>query len=275
MIAQQRCFRILAFAVCMTVSIANVSAQTAPAASASPGPAATATPAWCPLSTRVSELDATHTRFAVSFTSFDTGRASGIVALWAGDRRYDVPFHNVVAPDTRDRTTASTAIVVRFPAPTTLDGAVVTSIEDDGALRPCDPWYAPWVANMPIGPDLRTPADRRAKEQFLTAARAAVAVDAPGAIADAKPCTTPDQPGRTVFAPEPVKPAFTGTGLAVVLVLIDPSDRIVNVRLERSSGDARLDATALTTARDSEFRGQLFRCRHVMGSYIFTVQFNP
>lgn len=256
-------------AVCVSLAATNASAQTATV------PIAPGALTFCPLSTRVREVDDTHTRYAVSFRAFETGRAAGIVALWAGDRRYDVPFRDAVALDSRDQTSPETAFVVRFAAPTALDGAVVTAIDEGGTLQPCGPWYAPWVSIARSSADRRTPSDRSTEEQFLSRARAAVAVDAPPAVTDPTPCATPNRPAQTTYAAEPVQPQFSEGGTSSVLVLLDPSDKIASARIEKSSGDRRLDNTALNAARRSEFQGQIFRCRHVMGAYLFTVQFSP
>jgi hypothetical protein len=270
------CYRraVSALAVtCIGVAGMSASAQTAPAPNTPASPAAAPPAAWCPLNTRVRDLDDTHTRYAVSFGAFEKGRASGIIALWAGDRRYDVPFRDAVAVDSRDRTAVPSAVVVRFAAPTKLDGAVVTSIDEGGTLRPCDPWFSPWVANQPFAPDRRSRAERRPEEQFLAAARAAAPTDAPAPVTDPAPCASPYRSGRTVYAPGPATPRGAGTGLAMVLVVLDPADKIFSTRIERSAGNPILDATALGAARGSEFQGQIFRCRHVMGSYLFSVNF--
>jgi hypothetical protein len=263
-------------AICFSAGGGNASAQSVPVPSAtktaSPAPAALT---YCPLSTSVRELDDTRTRYAVSFRALETGRASGTVALWAGNRRYDVPFLDVVALDSRDRISPETSFVVRFAEPTTLDGAVVTAIDEGGALHPCDPWFAPWVPGPRSGPDLRTPEERTAEDRFLARARASVAIDAPPAVADPVTCTAPTRPGRTVYAVSPNSPSPILSGVSVVMVLLDPSDKIADVRIERSSGHRSLDIVALSAARGSEFRGQIFRCRHVMGGYLFSIQFDP
>jgi hypothetical protein len=263
-------------ALCFTIAAGSASAQSVPAPSAtttaSPAPAALA---YCPLSTGVRELDDSRTRYAVSFRALETGRASGTVSLWAGNRRYDVPFRDVVALDSRDRISPETSFVVRFPAPTTLDGAVVTAIDEGGTLHPCDPWFSPWVRGAPSGPDYRSPEERTTEERFLSRARAAVAVDAPPAVADPVTCSAPTRSGRTVYAVSPNSPSPILSGLAVVMVLLDPSDKIAGVRIERSSGNRSLDIVALSAARGSEYQGQIFRCRHVMGGYLFSVQFDP
>ncbi|MDP9105219.1 MAG: hypothetical protein M3N49_04720, partial [Candidatus Eremiobacteraeota bacterium] len=166
-------------------------------------------------------------------------------------------------------------VVVRFPAPTVLDGAVVTSLEQGGTRRSCDPWFSPWVrTHAPPAPDHLTPDERRLEQQVMAGARAAVAVDAPAALADPKPCTTPDHTAATVRAVEPEMPPVSPDGFAMVEVLLDTSDHVVGTRIQRSAGNAQLDILALRAARLSEFQGQTFRCRRVIGSYLFGVEFN-
>ncbi len=273
------------FAVALVTAVAAVpfgiaggraSAQIVPASSAtktaSPAPAALT---YCPLSTRVRDVDDTHTRYAVSFRALETGRASGTLALWAGDRRYDVPFRDAVALDSRDRISPETAFVVRFAAPTTLDGAVVTAIDEGGTLWPCDPWFSPWVPAPRSGPDFRTPGERTAEDRFLARARAAKPIDAPPAVADPPICTTPNRPGRTVYAVSPDRPSPFLEGVSVVMVLLDPTDNIADTRIETSAGNRSLDLVALSAARRSQFQGPIFRCRRVMGAYLFSVEFSP
>ncbi|MEA2786293.1 MAG: hypothetical protein QOF71_2397 [Candidatus Eremiobacteraeota bacterium] len=261
-------------ALCFVAGTMPVSAQTAPGPSAPAASAPSATLKYCPLSTRVHDVDDTHTRYAVSMRALETGRASGIVALWAGNRRFDVPFRDVLALDSRDRISPETSFTVRFAAPTTLDGAVVTAIDEGGTLRPCDPWFAPWIPVSRTAPDRRTAEERTTEERFLSRARAATPIDAPAAVADATTCAVPNQSARTVYAVTPDRPRFGGTGLTVVMVLVDPTDKVAGARIQTSSGNRQLDEVALSAARLSEFQGQIFRCRHIMGGYLFSVEFN-
>lgn len=263
---------ISATALACAIITRAASAQTAPPPTATALPGLTTS---CALSTRVRQLDDTHTLYAITLRSLEAGRSSGNVALWADDRRFDVAFHDLVTLDTRDRATPDTAVVVRFPAPTALDGAVVTSLDEDGTRRSCEPWFSPWVSTARMDPARLTPEQRRLEDQVLAGARAATVVDAPAAVTDPKPCATPDQTARTTYAVEPQMPRASGGGLAVVLVLLDTSDRVIGARIQRSAGDPRLDAAALGAARGSEFQGQTFRCRRVIGAYLFSVQFNP
>jgi hypothetical protein len=226
---------------------------------------------WCPVSVGWRELDGAHTRYALTFRSFDTGRASGTVALFAGDKRYEVPF-NTVALDTRDITTPETPVVVRFAAPTPLDGAVVTSLDEGGVARSCDPWFSPWVARAPLS-SARTPDEQKRVDQFLATARAAVPVDAPNAVADPLTCTTPYRAGRTTHPGEAQTPYPVEPVMALVLVVLDTADHVLFVRTERTTKHPALDASALNAARESTFEGQIFRCRHVVGAYLFGVSF--
>jgi TonB family protein len=230
---------------------------------------------YCPLSARVRDVDDTRTRYAVSFRALETGRASGTLALWAGGLRYDVPFRDAVALDSRDRISPETSFVVRFPEPTTLDGAVVTAIDEGSGLRPCDPWFAPWVPVARSATDGRTAAERTSEERFLSRARAATAIAAPPSVADPVSCAAPNRPGRTVHAVGPDRPMSGRTGISTVMVLLDPNDHVAGARIQTSSGDPQLDDAALAAASRSEYQGQMFRCRHVMGGYLFTVEFAP
>ena len=170
--------------------------------------------------------------------------------------------------------TPDTTVVVRFPAPTALDGAVVTSLEEGGSRRPCDPWFSPWV---PVkGPFGAPPTPEEARRQGLGFAgtRVAVTVDAPAALSDPKPCTTPDRPASTVRAVEPQTPAAGLSGFVTVQVLLDTSNNVISTRIQKSAGSVPLDLAALSAARRSEFQGQTFRCRRVIGSYLFGVEFD-
>lgn len=265
---------ILLAAQCFAVTGSRGVANGAPGPTTTSSPTASAPLTYCPLNAYVRELDDSRTRYAVSFRALETGRASGTVALWAGDRRFDVPFRDAVALDSRDAISPETSFTVRFPAPTELDGAVVTAIDEGGTLRPCDPWFSPWVRPARTAPDYRTAAQRTTDERFLSRARAATAISAPPAISDPVTCATPTRSPRTIRAVEPDRPRSSGTGIATVLVLLDPTDKVTWVRILRSAGDRRLDDAALAAASRSEYQGQIFRCRHVMGGYLFTVEFN-
>lgn len=258
-----------------SVVVANgASAQPAPAPSTTIRAAVVAMQTSCPLTTRVNVLNDAHTQYTVSLRSQESGRASGILSLWAGDRRYDIGFQDLVTLDVRDLTTPDATVVVRFPAPTALDGAVVTSLEEGGSRRSCDPWFSPWVPLA--GPYAPPPTPEQVRRQGLGFAgtRVAVTVDAPAALSDPKPCTTPDRPASTVRAFEPETPGVGPSGFAMVQVLLDTSNNVISARIQKSTGSMSLDLAALSAARRSEFQGQTFRCRRVIGSYLFGVEFN-
>jgi hypothetical protein len=226
---------------------------------------------FCPLAAHVVDVDGTRTRYAVVLTSLETGRASGIVSLYAGNTRYDVPFHNAVALDTRDLKTPATPIVVRFAASTVLDGAAVTSIEDNGT-NPCDPVFSPWSSILLLSP--QTPEDRRRHELLVARARAEIGIEAPTPVADRISCAVPYRLPRTTFAFEPTTPYRDARGIAHVLVLLGPDNRVLGTRIEQSAGNEMMDNVALYAVAHSRFEGAIFRCRPVFGTYIFSVEFN-
>jgi TonB family protein len=203
------------------------------------------------------------------------GQASGTIALWAGAARYDIPFRNAVATDTRERTAGGTPIIVRFPLPVVLDGAAVASLIENGTEQRCDPLFAPWFPGQPAGPERRTAAERRAADEFLERAAAISGIEAPDPITDPRPCTTPDRTARTVVATQPEAPPYGASGFVDVLVVLDATDRVTNVRVDRSRATQSMERAALAAASTSQFTGATFRCHPIVGAYRFSVEFGP
>lgn len=266
-------------AVTALLALATAAPCIADSPAATPRPVASARPArtepgtrYCPLSAGVLDLDGAHTRYAVSVGALQTGLASGIVSLFAANRRYDIPFRNMVVVDSRDKTTTpSPPVVVRFPEATVLDGAAVTAIGDSGQER-CDPVFNPWI---PIAFVYR-PDSEAGRAQQLTRARAqdVVPLDAPVPVADPVACPSPNVPSRTVSAFEPRNPAPGVKATVQVVVLLDTDDKLFGTRVQLSSGNRDLDRAAVDAAARSRFQGAIFRCRHVIGAYIFSVMFS-
>ena len=232
---------------------------------------------FCPLTPSVTDLDGAKTRYAVTLRGLETGRAGGVISLYAGNGRYDVPFHNLVVRGTDpiaslagEETVPSIPIVVRFANPVVLDGAAVTAIEENG-MKPCNPVYAPWIAAHNREGSKR---DRYA-EKVRTQARAVAPIDAPRAVDDPVSCAVPYREPKTRFAFEPRNPYPEADGLAIVLVLLAPDDRILGTRVLKTAGNMIMDRVALGAAARSGFEGSVFRCHHVFGAYVFGVSFTP
>ena len=260
----------------LVLMCAGAAPASPPAVEPSPGPSAAPMPGWCPLRANVSAVGRTHERYVIRLTSFGTGRASGTIALWAGEARYDISFRDAVAMDTRERVAQGTPIVVRFASPVALDGAAVTSLIENDADRRCDPLFSPWVPGQPLGPDRRTSAERRAADEYIERAVTLPALDAPNPISDPRPCTARDRTARTVAATQPELPSFgPQTGYVDVLVVLDTADHVTSVRVERSSGTRSMESAALAAAGMSKFAGATFRCRPIIGAYRFSVEFGP
>lgn len=229
---------------------------------------------WCPVSVEVRSLDAVHGLYALRLGSFNTGRASGTIALYAKDLRYDIPFTDAVAAGWTDKTTVPTPIVVRFPQYVYAEGAYVSSLNDPQPA-PCSAPFVPWRRygsyQLPFWTGGQT------DPAFLDAARAAVPQDAPEPVSDPRPCTTPDRLASTIRADEPTYPrdAHGAQGTATVRVVLNADDSVYGVLLEQSTQSLELDRAALVSAQRSRYRGATFRCKPAVGVYLFLVTFSP
>jgi hypothetical protein len=235
-------------------------------AQSAPSPAPSSLPA-CEFSMNVQSVDAKRVALRF-FTSGPPGPISGTAALYAGDRRYDVTFHNAWA-----RTTAETGrvdvqpVVVRFPEPIDIDGVVITAV--DAPPRPaCREHSAPFIPWK-----YRLDPNSGEGQAFLERVNALPALDAPAPLMLPHTCPVRFAHGRTVAAATPRGGGENNGGVAYVLVSVDASDHVAGVRLSRSSGDAKQDTIALETARLSTFETEIFNCVKRPNDYIFTVSF--
>ena len=247
------------------LAVALIGATPAPAPPALESPATT----WCPISPVVVPLD--DTRIALGFsTPFPAGRASGVVTLWTADARYDVRFDDAVVlhygrvtfgiPD-------PLPIVLRFPAPVHVESAVVTSL-DAPTPGPCDPQYVPWRARGTIAVNMAMQASAYRRRAGDVAAR-----DAPPPTPYAPPdCPVRFAPAKTVrtYAPRPMR--FNGT--VNVLVTVSTNGRALAVETLTSSGNSAVDAVAKDAAIRAQYEAEIFDCRKIVGTYLFSVEFS-
>jgi TonB family protein len=231
-----------------------------------PSPAATT---WCPITPVLVPLDDTHLALGFS-TPFPAGRASGVVTLWTADARYDVRFVDAVVLH-YGRVTAGipdpVPIVLRFPAPVRIESAVVTSL-DAPTPGPCDPPYVPWRSGGPIaiGTETQVAAYRQKAEE-------AVARDAPQPAPYTPPqCPVRFAPPKTVrtFAPR----AMRYNGIVDVLVTVGTDGQALSVETLRSSGFSAVDAVAKDAAVRARYQAEIFDCRKIVGTYLFSVEFS-
>lgn len=233
-----------------------------------PSPTPSSAPA-CEFSMNVQSVDAKRVALRF-FTSGPSAPISGTAALYAGDRRYDVAFHNAYARTTVNETGRVDVqpVVVRFPGPIDIDGVIITSL--DAPPRPaCSEHGKPFIAwNFPL--------DTRSGEgqAFLARVNALPALDAPPPVMLPHACPVRNAHARVVAAATPRGVGNGGNGgEASVVVSIDAFDRVAGVRLLHSSGDAKQDAAALETARLSTYETEIFNCAKRANDYIFTVSF--
>jgi TonB family protein len=208
----------------------------------------------------------------LSSLGLDPGRASGTLAVFAGNERYDVPFSRVVATGARDSTLdGATPIVVRFPRVLTVDGGYVASLADPdpGACILAYPWMPKNVATALAHPNVANLRKR---------AEAATVVDAPPAVSEpAPPCAHPYAVATTTKPVTPDTPDLAKqqalSGVVEVLVSLDGSGRVIDVAVWRTSTYPTLDKAAAGAAFASKFAPEVFRCVGVPSSYLFRAEF--
>jgi hypothetical protein len=218
----------------------------------------------CPLHPQIASLDDTLTRYAISLFALNTGVYSGTVSLYSGNERFDVNFSGMSAAGNDDHTARSSAIVVRFPNSTRIDGALVTALTRPQGVT-CRVPYAPWTPDQtPTGPQ---------QDAYVAGMRRAFAISAPPPVSDPRPCSTPDHAARTISAAEPDYPGAPQDADVTLTVLVDDHDAVVGTWIDTSSGAPALDAAALEATSGSAFQSASFRCKPVIAFYRFIVSF--
>ena len=225
---------------------------------------------WCAVSVSVNQ----HARryVVVSFSSLLPTVISGTVALYVGDRRYDVPFERVQAggmpgADAPQAQGGKPFVVVRFPNDVTIDAAVVTSVTRP-PVGACPVPYNPWLAS----------------EHRSTPRTAAIAggldrydiVEAPSAVSDPPSCASPNAPARKLADPPAMWPAGKGRTFharALVSVTIDQYGGIADARIVNSTSDAEADRVAVAGSLKTPWAPGRFRCQPDVGTYTYIVDF--
>ena len=228
---------------------------------------------FCAVSVSATRIEGDPTRYALGLSSRSSTPFSGRVALYAGEKRYDIDVHDAVAPDFSDNLTVPTPVVVQFPEPTTLDSAYVSRLGNDG----CDVPFRPWRRTR--SEQMMDPYSVEAKKReaaFAAAARTAVPRPAPLPVNDPRPCAQADRPATTVRAAAPQIPQMAQMqgigGTVFVRVLLSPDDAILATDISRSAS-VLLNNSALAAANASQFRGETYRCKPTFGEYLFTVNY--
>jgi TonB family protein len=225
-------------------------------------------PSAGPCSVRVNLWAVDAKRVALRFfTSGAPGPLSGTVALYAGDRRYDVPFRNAYAISDRDEGHADVVpVIVRFPAAIHVDAVIVTAV-DAPAPPSCVPSATPYIEPKYDAVDAESERAERGRADSL------IPIDAPAPITLPRSCRVRNVPGRVVSAAEPRTRSAGSGGVAYVAVSLDASDHVTGARIQTSSGDAEQDAVALDAARRSTYENAIFDCVKRPGTYVIGIGF--
>lgn len=246
----------MGFRAAFVAAVVSVCAAAGPALvnGQSPAPVSTPSPTpRCDVGFDVWQIDPT----TVALT-FRTGGASrlvtGTAALYAGDVRYDIAFHMVDAQIGRRSLNDAVPLVIKFPHRVTIDGGIVTSI-DDPEQPVCRILASPWVEHSEER--ARTPAEERA---FRSRVAALPAQDAPPPVVLPHTCPRRTAHLRVVNYSEPHFKDGSGRR-ADLYVWLNESDQVSDVRLLRSTGDQQLDAAAVNAARSSRYATTIFNCK--------------
>jgi TonB family protein len=248
-------------------------AQSTPAPTASPQPAASGClarlSAVVPVDADASGRAETYA-LMLSSLGLDAGRASGTVALFAGNERYEVPFSRVVATGARDLSLdGATPIFVRFPRRLAVDGGYVASLADPEPGK-CIPAY-PWTPKNAAA-KLSQPNVTKLRGRLLTA----TVVTAPPPVGETIPvCAHPYAAAsvKTAAAPALPEAAQDMEGSVETLVSLDGAGAVVDVEVWHSSGHDQLDRAAARAALVSKYAPEIFRCAGVPSSYVFAASF--
>jgi TonB family protein len=258
-------------AFCMTGS---AYAQDGVLSPSTPPPAA-----YCPIGVRIDAIAGRESDVAFSLWADDVAaKATGTLVVYAGTRRYRIPFGGAVAADPRNTTILPTPIVVHFDTATTVDSAYVASLDNIDCLihspflRSRTPELVPF--NFPL--ERQTYPDwSKQWKAFLDLAADAPALTAPSAeTVEAPTCAKPYMRAYTTRPATPAPNQSPYRGEVVVRVTIAGNGSLLGVRVDKSSHVALADAIAVDATARSQFAPQVYRCAPITGVYLFVVEFS-
>jgi TonB family protein len=205
-------------------------------------------------------------KWAISLATFadKPQHVSGVLALYAGNDRYDVQVQDVEARSIVRQRSVERPVVVRFPVALKIDGGYLASVEGAGA-----------GSCPPEGGLTHVASSRPVKEAEVTNAPV---VDAPAPVADpSATCATPFADSTTtkvagLRVPEGATDNREG-GTVTWLVLLDETGRVVGLHLLVSSDYSDLDRAAADSAQSTSYLPAVFRCVPIRSFYEFRADF--
>jgi TonB family protein len=258
-------------ALCMKES---VYAQDAVLSPSTPPPAA-----YCPISVRLDAIASRENDVAFSLWADDVAaKATGTLVVYAGTRRYRIPFGGAVAADPRNTAILPTPIVVHFDTATTVDSAYVASLDNIDCLI-----HSPFLrSRTPELVPFTFPLERRTYpdwskpwKAFLELAGDAPELGAPSAeTIEAPNCAKPYARAYTTHPAIPAPNQSPYRGEVVVRVTIAGNGSLLGLRVDKSSHVALADAIAVDATARSQFAPQVYRCAPITGVYLFVVEFS-
>jgi len=214
------------------------------------------------------------TTFLVTFETPGLAPAhmSGTVALYSGDRRYDVHFGDIVAAGSvASALSDATPVVVHFPAPMSIDAAYLAQLggPSGGPCALAYVWTKPATkAQGAFGSILSAfEADIRKRAASLAP------IEASAVAVEAKPsCASPTvRPLVLKAAPRDVGAFQTGTGFYIIETSLSQNGAVVDSWLWGSAArpDLSVAGPLLKEARESSYAPATFRC-HPVSSVVFS-----
>jgi hypothetical protein len=255
--------RIFAF-----LTLILVAAQSAHAATPQPSPTLQS---FCtarkPIVTALDgQLDArTFAVTVLSGTRAGPGPVSGMLTLYAGASRYDIPIHNFEVTTTMNLDTVK-PLVVRFPSPVRLDAAYLSSIDGPNG-GPCD-----LTSGLSMFPQSDTAYTKRAL--------ASTPVDAPPPVNDPAPCDKPYVDAHVLKFAGPGGPPDPSTsdefgGAVRIMVHLAPDGSIIDLVPLPPRAAPDLENAALAMARASTYAPQVVRCKPIDSIYVYVAKRAP
>jgi TonB family protein len=222
----------------------------------------------CSIGVRLDALPEHPDELLITLRGQRAERASGTVTLYANERKYSIAFTDAIVAGLRDPTTLPTPVVVRLPAPATIESAYLGTLYGE----PC-PIFNPTTTSKSAS---GSPFGDAVWRRFVGSASAVEAISSgPSVAAEPLLCAKPSIPASVRRAVGPLAPIGSRYhGPVQIQIEIDAAGALVGASVYASSHDRLVDDAALQSALASSYNPQVYRCQTVPGSFRFIVIFN-
>jgi TonB family protein len=196
------------------------------------------------------------------------GQTSGILSVYSGNDRYDVPYANRQALGTTDVLVAQeNRFAVKFPPNVAIDAAYVARM------------MIPEPFDCPLGFVWPRDAEGSAGVQEIASdVLREPAVPAPAPVTEPSPtCAEPERRLQTHEIKSPEIRDFVHengiTGEVQFKVMVLPDGSAGGAEVTKSSGSAVVDQAVKLAALQSTFDPELWHCRPIISRFLYTIQY--